>query len=52
MGKKEGFGVFKWPDDSYYEGEFLDNAIHGMGKYVWSDGRSYTGEWRSNKMHG
>lgn len=35
-----------------YEGEWLNNKIHGQGKYVWADGRVYFGSWEENKMHG
>jgi hypothetical protein len=30
-GKKKGRGKLKFPNGSYYEGEFLDNQIHGFG---------------------
>jgi hypothetical protein len=33
-----------------YEGEFVDNNIHGSGKYKWADGREFTGDWHLNKM--
>jgi len=29
MGKKHGTGKFLWADKSCYEGEFLNNNIHG-----------------------
>ena len=35
-----------------YEGEWLNNKIHGQGKYMWADGRIYFGFWVENKMHG
>ena len=35
-----------------YEGEWLNNKIHGKGKYAWADGRIYLGDWIENKMHG
>ena len=28
-GKKHGKGIFKWIDQSSYEGEFSENNIHG-----------------------
>ena len=27
-------GTFKWPDGSEYEGEWLDNKMHGQGE-IW-----------------
>ena len=44
--------MFVWGDGSTYNGEFLENNIHGNGKYVWKDGRVYVGEWKFNKMDG
>ena len=29
FGKKDGFGVFLWGDNSRYEGIFKENNIHG-----------------------
>lgn len=52
MGKKEGRGVFEWPEGSKYVGEFFDNEIEGWGRYDWPDGRVYCGQWLDNKMHG
>jgi hypothetical protein len=34
-GKKNGKGVYTWPDGSIYTGEFLDDNLHGTGKMVW-----------------
>ena len=30
-GKKEGFGVWQWPDGSYYEGQWKEDRRHGEG---------------------
>ena len=31
--KKQGFGVFTWPDGRMYEGEWFDGKQHGKGTY-------------------
>ena len=36
-GKKHGQGKFQWADGSTYDGQFIDNNIHGCGIYVWAD---------------
>ena len=40
-GLKTGKGKFTWTNGSSYEGEFLNNSIHGKGFYKWPDGRTY-----------
>ena len=32
-----------WKDGKIYEGEFLDNIMHGKGKLIRPDGSSYDG---------
>lgn len=51
-GDKHGRGVFRWPDGSYYEGDFDHNVRSGEGKLVMTNGKSYEGLWRENAMHG
>lgn len=43
MSKKEGAGKYTWADGSTYEGQWVDNKIHGYGVYLWRDGRKYFG---------
>ena len=45
-------GLYKWSDGKYYEGDWLNNKMHGNGKMVWSDGRVYEGEFFEDKKHG
>ena len=47
-GKKVGRGKFIWADGSVYEGDFLDNNLHGKGVYTWIDKKAYDGEWINN----
>jgi len=49
---KTGYGIYTWPDNSVYQGEWLQNMISGKGTYQWGDGRIYIGDWRDNDMHG
>ena len=43
MGRKQGYGRYKWADGSIYEGDWFDNRISGQGVYVWKDGRKFFG---------
>jgi hypothetical protein len=36
-------GVYEWADGRRYEGDWLDNNMHGKGVYTWKDGRKYEG---------
>ncbi len=42
-------GLYK---DDKYNGEFLDNKLHGKGKCTFADGSIYEGDWQDNKLHG
>ena len=45
-------GRYTWPNGSYFEGDFVDNDIHGYGTYVWTDGCVYRGQWAKQQMNG
>ena len=51
-GKKNGIGVYKWKDNSCYEGEIKNNFFDGFGIYTYFDGRKYEGEWIKNHING
>jgi len=51
-GKKDGYGVYKWPDDSKYSGQWKANRIHGHGHYIDADGREIRGVWHDGALHG
>lgn len=36
-------GLYIWSDGRQYEGEWLNNNMHGYGVYTWKDGRRYEG---------
>lgn len=40
---KNGKGIFRWSDNSYYDGEFLNDAFNGYGEFYWSNGNWYKG---------
>jgi hypothetical protein len=44
-------GIYNWSDGRRYEGEWLDNNMHGKGVYTWKDGRKYEGEYFNDKKH-
>lgn len=47
-----GSGVFRWPNNKRYEGDYLNDKRHGTGKFYWPDGRTYEGEFHKGKQHG
>ena len=47
-GKKVGRGKFIWADGSVYEGDFLDNNLHGKGVYNWIEKKVYDEECINN----
>ena len=40
-----GKGVYIWPDNRKYEGEWNSNKMHGKGTFTWADGRKFVGEY-------
>lgn len=53
-GYPEGNGIVRWPDTSWYEGEFRKGLRHGRGMHVsGEDGRRwYGGQWTNGKRNG
>ena len=46
VGKREGYGVYKYGNGDLFVGEWLNNQMHGKGKYTWAaDGRTTEGKW-------
>ena len=43
--KKEGLGVFEWPDGRRYQGGWLDGKQNGEGTYQNSSGKEKRGIW-------
>ena len=46
------YGIEIWSDQTYYQGQFLNNKKNGIGFYRWPDGTTYEGEWENNTMNG
>lgn len=51
-GKKDGFGVFQWPDKSKYCGQWRGNVMDGIGHYMDPDKRDFRGQWCGTMFHG
>lgn len=50
---RSGRGKFIWKDGAgVYEGDFLDDQMHGEGRLKWASGAEYSGQWRYNKKQG
>jgi len=47
--KKEGQGVFYWPDGRKYDGQWLNGKQDGIGVYSTANGKSRKGEWKDGK---
>lgn len=54
----EGFSVpdgnssHQFSDGSVYDGDWVDNAMHGQGKMTLTSGRIYEGSWDNGLPHG
>ncbi|RQM26332.1 hypothetical protein B5M09_005889 [Aphanomyces astaci] len=51
-GKRDGVGVYSFPDGSRYEGEFKRDQRDGHGVYMVPVGEKYRGRWQDNAQHG
>lgn len=49
--KKNGYGIIKYPNGEFYEGEFVDDEFEGKGKFV-SEQMTYDGCWKMGYAHG
>ncbi|CAJ1334322.1 unnamed protein product [Effrenium voratum] len=49
---KEGSGKVLYPNNSCYEGEFLQYMRHGHGILHLPDGTKHESEWRNDERHG
>lgn len=48
----DGTGVFTWPDNRKYTGEYRQDKKEGYGIFEWADKRKYKGYWSNGKQHG
>lgn len=51
-GKRNGNGVYYFPDGSRYEGEWANDAMDGFGQMSYPDGSRYSGGWKGGKRTG
>ena len=49
---KKGYGIYKYPNDDIYEGEWERDKKNGLGEYKYADGSIYRGEWKDDMKHG
>ena len=50
---RSGKGKFTWPNQSYYEGGFLNDNFHGNGEMYWSTSKNkYVGNWMDGVQNG
>jgi len=47
---KEGLGMEKWPDGSFYEGMFKAGKKHGKGQMKFPDSSNFEGEFAENEF--
>jgi hypothetical protein len=51
-GKYSGLGRYTFPDGSYYEGEFVENKMHGDGCFVDTQNEAWRGKFYNNNGPG
>ena len=39
-------------DGRKYEGQWMNNKMHGKGNFSWADGKKYIGEYQEDKKEG
>ena len=47
-----GYGIFCWPDNKRYYGNYVNNNKDGFGIFFWTDGKKFEGFWKNGKQHG
>src|SRR2546423_1867990 len=45
-------GIHFFSDGRKYDGEWVNNTMHGKGVLTWKDGRKYDGTFANDKRHG
>ena len=49
---RNGIGIEKYSDGSFYKGEYKNGKKNGIGTYKWNDNSFYKGEWKNNDLNG
>jgi hypothetical protein len=50
--KKQGQGIYRWPNKQVYEGSWKNNARHGQGTLTLPDGSKIEGVWANDILNG
>lgn len=50
--KKQGYGIYTWPNGDVFMGQWVDEVRHGGGIFRSADGREYIGAWAGNVREG
>ena len=51
-GKREGYGIYMFPDGEKYEGQWFQDQQHGKGIYYFMNNNRYDGMWYQDYQHG
>lgn len=56
-GRRQGYGVMRYPSGDLYDGYWLADQRSGEGRFVFGPGtpwagEMYRGQWKADKMHG
>lgn len=46
------YRLLSFRDGRKFDGEFVDDKIHGKGTFMWGDGRIYVGAYKNDTKHG
>ena len=50
--KPRGFGIYKNPKGTIFQGYWKNNVLNGIGLEIWKDSTFYQGEFKNNKKNG
>jgi hypothetical protein len=51
-GKRNGRGVYRFLDGSFFEGEYRDGVVEGRGTFTFADGSAEVGRWEDGQPVG
>ena len=51
-GKIQGRGIYKWPDESKNEGDYIKIIKEGIRKFSWASGKCFEGSCKNEKLNG
>ena len=47
---RNGYGLLRFTESSYYKGNWKNNMFHGSGEQNWGGGKRFLGEYKLNKI--